>query len=42
MKVITLAENADDQKDKDSEDPNITKEFEMVPATEEKAKESCV
>ena len=41
MKIITLTEMDDDQKAKDSEEPNIAKEFEMVPATEE-AKESCV
>ena len=35
MKIIRLAEKADNQKVKDSEEPNITKEFGMIPATEE-------
>ena len=43
MKIITLTEMDDDQKAKDSEEPNtcIIKEFGKVPVTEE-AKESCV
>ena len=43
MMIITLTEMDDAQKAKDSEEPDtcITKEFGMVPATEE-AKESCV
>ena len=41
MKIITLTEEADDQKDKDSEESTITKEFGIIPATKE-AKESDV
>ena len=41
MKIITLAEKADDQKAKDSEEPTITKEFEMIPVTEFKEAKEC-